>query len=208
MWRGVLQVLLHVDGRIAESRLGFLARHRHGVEKCRFGVDNAHAASAATARCLDDHRVADRSRCPHDLAGFFRERARRSWHRRDGSGRHRLLGRDLVPHQADRIRPRTDEDESALLDALSEIGVFRQKAVAWMDRFRIGHFGRTDDRRDVEIALARGRPDRYIPIRRRASRTWRRCRPPSARPRFGRPALGMRAGCAARSLPGWRSRSS
>ena len=154
---GVLQVLLHIDGGIAEGRLRFLARHRHCVEQCRFGVDDAHAASAATARGLDDDRVADRSRRPHDLARILRERALRSRHRRNRSGRHRLLRRDLVPHQADRFRPRPDEDKAALFDALGEVGVFRQKAVARMNRFRIGHFGGADDRRDVEVALARRR---------------------------------------------------
>jgi cyanophycinase-like exopeptidase len=34
-----------------------------------------------------------------------------------------------------------DEDEAALLDALGEVGVLRQEAVAGMDRDRVGDFG-------------------------------------------------------------------
>ena len=43
--------------------------------------------------------------------------------------------------------------EAAFLDALGEIGVLRQEAVARVDRLGVGDFGRGDDGRHVEIAL-------------------------------------------------------
>ena len=67
---------------------------------------------------------------------------------------HRVLGAHLVAHQADGLGARADEDEAALLDALGEIGVLGEKAVAGMDRLGVGHFRRADDRRDVEVARA------------------------------------------------------
>ena len=44
-----------------------------------------------------------------------------AWHA--GLG-HRNLGADLVAHQANRVGARADEDESALLNLLREVGVF------------------------------------------------------------------------------------
>ena len=58
----VLEELLHVDGRVAERRAGFGARRLHRVDQRRLGVHDAHAAPAAAAGRLDDHRVADRAR--------------------------------------------------------------------------------------------------------------------------------------------------
>src|SRR5206468_13019085 len=75
---------------------------------------------------------------------------------------HRHLGGDLVAHGADRLRARADEDEAGVLDPFGEIRVLREEAVAGMDRLGVGHLGRTDDGRDVEVAVARGRrPDAY-----------------------------------------------
>jgi hypothetical protein len=62
-------------------------------------------------------------------------------------------------------RAGTDEDEAALFDPLGEIGVFRQEAVAGMDRHRVGDFGGADDRRHVQVALGGGRradADRFV----------------------------------------------
>jgi hypothetical protein len=55
----VLQELLHVDGRIAEGSAGFGLGHLHRIDQRRLGVHHAHAAAAAAAGGLDDHRVAD-----------------------------------------------------------------------------------------------------------------------------------------------------
>src|SRR3546814_1008790 len=55
----VLQEFLHVDLAIAECRLGFALGGDDGIEQGGIGVYHAHAASAAAAGSLDDHRVAD-----------------------------------------------------------------------------------------------------------------------------------------------------
>ena len=56
-----------VDGGIAEGRLCFSPRQHHRRQQGRLGVHDAHAASAAATRSLDDHGVADRARDSHDL---------------------------------------------------------------------------------------------------------------------------------------------
>ena len=55
----LLEEFLHVDLRIAErgERLGL--GHADGVQERGVGVHHAHAAAAAAAGRLDDHRIAD-----------------------------------------------------------------------------------------------------------------------------------------------------
>ena len=123
----------------------------------RLRVHGAHAAPAAAARGLDDHRIADLAGDPEVLVGIGAQRAVRAGHARHAVRFHHFDGRDLVAHHADGLGLGADEDEAAFLHALGEIRVLRQESVAGMDRDRIGHFGRADDRGHVEIALRRGR---------------------------------------------------
>ena len=123
-------------------------------------MDDAHAAPAAAARSLDDHRIADRARGLDRLLGIVGQRAFGAGDARHARLDHRLLGRDLVAHDADRLGRRADEGEAALLDALGEVGVLGEESVARVDRLRVRHFGGRDDRRHVEVALRRWRrPD-------------------------------------------------
>ena len=93
-------------------------------------------------------------------SGIGAERTVRARDAGHAGGLHHLDGRDLVAHQADGFGARADEDEAALLDALGEIGVLRQEAVARMDRDRVGHLGGADDGRHVQIGERRlRRPD-------------------------------------------------
>ena len=153
----ILQEFLHVDLRIAEGAAGFFARHVDRVDQRRFRVDHAHAAAAAAAGGLDDDRIADLARNLHDLFRIVRQRAFRTRHAGHAGLDHGLLGRHLVAHQADRFRARADEDEAGFFHAFGEVGVFRQEAVAGVDRFGVGHFGRADDGRHVQVAQVRRR---------------------------------------------------
>ena len=114
-------------------------------------MHNAHAATAPAARCLDDHRVTDILRDAEALIRIFTQGPVRSGYARDTCRLHDFDGGDFVAHETDGFRARPDEYESALLDPLGEIGVFRQETVTWVDRHRVRHFRRTDDRRHVEI---------------------------------------------------------
>ena len=71
---GVAEELLHVDLRIAERGLRLGARQGRRRDERRLGVHDAHAASAAAACRLDDHRIPDRARELHDLLRILGQR--------------------------------------------------------------------------------------------------------------------------------------
>ena len=118
-------------------------------------MHHAHAAPTAAAGGLDDHRIADVARDADVLRHVLGQRLARARHAGNTGGAHGLDGGNLVAHQANGFGPRADEDETALLHALGEVGVFRQEAVTRMDRHRIGHFRRADHGRDIEIGMRR-----------------------------------------------------
>jgi hypothetical protein len=153
----ILEELLHVYDGVAEGRLGLGAGGGDGVEQRGLGVHHAHAAPAAAAGGLDDHRVADRACDLDDLLRILGQCAVRTRHAGHAGGLHRILGRDLVAHQADGLGAWADEDEARLLDALAEVGVLGEEAVAGVDGLGVGDLGGRDDGRHVEVALRRGR---------------------------------------------------
>ncbi len=128
-------------------------------------MDYAHAASAAAAGSLDNDRVADAFGFAQSFLRVIAERpfgTRNAWH---AGFTHGFLGADLVAHQANGLCTRTDEDETALFDALGEIGIFREKTVPRMNCFGISHLGSADHCRDIQITLAGGRgadTDRFV----------------------------------------------
>jgi len=73
---------------------------------------------------------------------------------------HDAAGHHLVAQVADHPCRRTDEHDALRLAAFGENGVFRQEAVAGMDRFGPGVTGGGDDAVDVQVAGGRfGRAD-------------------------------------------------
>ena len=136
----VLQKFFQVHGRVAEGGTGFGLGHLHCVDQGSLGVHNAHAASAATARRLDDHRITNGFGDAADLRrilGQFPFRTRHAGHARPD---HCLLGRHFVAHDADRLGCGANELEAALFNALGKSRVFAQKPVAGMDRLSVGDF--------------------------------------------------------------------
>src|ERR1700689_4752823 len=128
-------------------------------------MHNAHAAAAAAARGLDDHRVADVLGDAEVLIRIFTQGPVGSGYTRDAGRLHDLDGGNFVAHEPDGFGARSDEYESALLDPLGEIGIFREETVTWVDRHRVRDFRRTDDCRHVQIGerrLRRPNADRLI----------------------------------------------
>ncbi len=111
---------------------------------------------------FDDDRVAD---LPSQRQGPFLipvQGAVGSRYTRDAGPTHGIDGGDLVTHEADGLRFRTDKDETALLDPLGEIRVLRQETVSRMDGHRIRDLRGTEDGGDMEITvLGLGRTDAY-----------------------------------------------
>ena len=81
----------------------------------------------------------------------------RARHDRDAEALGRLLGLDLVAHDADVLGRRADEGDAVLLQDLGEARVLRQEAVAGMDGVGAGDLAGGEQARDVEIALGRRR---------------------------------------------------
>jgi hypothetical protein len=161
----VLQILLQVNHVIVEGRRRLGLGQGDGVEQGRFGVHHAHPAPAASAGRLDHDRIADLARQLQGALLVVVDRTIGAGHAGHAGGLHRRDGRDLVAHQTNRLRTRTDEDEAGLLDPLGEVGVLRQEAIAGMDGDRIRDLSGADDRRDVQIALHRRRradADRFV----------------------------------------------
>ncbi len=97
----ILEELLHVDDGIAEGRLGFGAGHVDGIEQRRFGMHDAHAATAAAAGRLDDDRIADGAGDLDDFLRVFGQGAFGTGHAGHAGRLHGILGRHLVAHQPD-----------------------------------------------------------------------------------------------------------
>src|SRR6185369_5354707 len=109
----VLQELLKIDRGIAERGTSFRLGRLHRIDQRRLGVDHPHAAPAAAAGRLDDHRIADRLGHAPNLDRVIRQFAFRAGHTGHARLDHGLLGRHLVAHDADRLGRRPDELEAA-----------------------------------------------------------------------------------------------
>ena len=74
-----------------------------------------------------------------------------------------LLRLDLVAHGADGADVGTDEDDAVGLQGFAELGLFRQEAVAGMDRLGAGALAGFDDAVGDQIALGgRSRADQHL----------------------------------------------
>ena len=121
----IFQEFFHVYGRVAESRLSFLARHGNSVNQCRFSANHAHAASAAATAGFNNDRVADLAGNLNDFVRIFRQGTVRARNNRNTGFNHGFLGRDLVTHDTDGIRTGTDKGKTGTFHALGKVGIFR-----------------------------------------------------------------------------------
>ncbi len=153
------KILLDIDAVVAECRAGFRARRRQRLGKALFVARNLHAASAAACCCLDQHRVADVGGDALCL-GLLGDRAIRPRNAGNAEAAGRVLGLDLVAHDADVLGARPDEGDAVRFQDLGKLGIFGKEAVAGMDGVRARDLARGQDFMDVEVAVARWRrPD-------------------------------------------------
>ncbi len=155
------QVFLDIDAVVAEGRPGFRARRRQRLGKARLVARNLHAAPAAARCSLDQHGVTDAGgdALGLDLVGY---RAVRTGNARDAKPSGGILRLDLVAHDANMLGARADEGDAVRFQNFGELGVFRQEAVARMDRVSAGDFAGSEDLVHVEVAVARWRrPDAH-----------------------------------------------
>ncbi len=150
------QVLLDVNPRVAEGRFCLAANRADRRGKLGFLLDEAQALTAAAGRRLEHDRITDLRRGRAHL-GLSRQRSRRPRHYRHPGRRHRLARLDLVAHAFDRFGRRADEHQAGIGHGAREAGIFREEAVAGMDRFRTGLFGGLEDPFGLEVTLRGGR---------------------------------------------------
>ena len=150
--------LLDVERAVAEGRLCLGGRRAVGRIELVGGLDEAHAAPAASRRGLEQHRKAHLgSHLPRLVEVDGPVRARDEGHARLGHG---LFGRDLVAHRLDGLRPRPDEDEVVVLAREREGSILGEEAPARMDGVALGRGCGGDEGRDAQIAVGRERwPD-------------------------------------------------
>ena len=152
----ILQILFHVDRRIAKCGTCLGLGHLYCIDKGRLGVHHPHTSAAAAARRLDDDGVANAfGRSPNDdrIVRQLALGARYTGHTRFDHG---LFGRNFVAHDANGFRRGANELKAAFFNALGKVCVFTQESVARVNGFSIGHFGSRNDGRHVEVAEVGG----------------------------------------------------
>ena len=144
----LLDVLFEVDAAVLEGLLGFLLGGVEAGLQADVVAGHAHAAAAAAGRRLDQHRDSRSRRASCSGLGLVGRSARRCRARRARSASlGQLAGLVLVAQPAHRLVRRADELDVAVAAHLGEVGVFRQEAVAGMDRLHVGDLGGADDAR-------------------------------------------------------------
>ncbi len=150
----LLEIFLHIDFVIAEGGLGLGTSGEEGGFDFLLGFRDLHAAPAAAGGGLDDDRIAHLGGDALGGAeiGHATVRARNDGDSEFLGG---VLGGDLVAHQADVLGRGADEGQAVILDRLHESRVFRQEAIAGVDRLSAGDLAGRDDRGEAQIALRR-----------------------------------------------------
>ena len=156
----ILEKLLHVNLGIAKGGTGLGLGSLHRVQQCRFGVHHAHAAAAASARGLDDDRIAHLLGRALDHGRVIRQCALGSGYAGHTCLDHGLLGRNLVAHDANGFGRGADELEAAFLNPLGKVCVLAQEAVTRVNCLCVGNLCGRNDGRHIEVTVCgRGRPD-------------------------------------------------
>ena len=123
----------------------------HGIDQRGFGVHHTHAAPTTTSCRLDNDRIPDGFGDTPNLDRIVGQLPFGTGYARNACFDHRLLGRHLVAHDADRFGRWTNELETAFFNALGETCVFAQKPVARVDRLSVSHLGCRNDGGHVQV---------------------------------------------------------
>ena len=150
----------HVHHVVAKGLARFGFGEAHGIDDFVGASDDAHAASATATGGFDDYGIANALGGGADFVRVGGKWAVGAGDAGDTGGFHGFDGFDFVAHHADGFGARADEGEAGLFDALGEVGVFGEEAVAGVDGVGVGDFGGGDDGGHVEVAFGRRRgPD-------------------------------------------------
>ncbi len=147
------EVFLNVDFIVAEVGFAFGTRRHKGFFHLAGILSHFHAATTAACCGLNDDGVANVG-C--DLARLFQlgDRTLAAGNDRDAKPLSRLLGCNLIAHCLDVGSGGANEGDVVSFQDLREFRVFRQKAIARMDRVRAGDFTGGDNLMHIEIGIA------------------------------------------------------
>ena len=147
--------------RIAERATGLRLRFIEQAGEIGSLLDDAHAAAAAAEGRLDDERKADRLR---RLQRFLAIGDRLLGARQHGhvDAFRQGAGGGLVAHHLEQFGARTDKDQTGLGAGAGEVGVFRKKTVARVNRVDALRLRDVDDALDVEIGSDRPFPFAHL----------------------------------------------
>ena len=141
---------------VAEGRSRFALAGEKRVGEVGGPFDQPHPLAAAARHRLDEHGVADRGGLIRQMIGILIVAKIAGRHRHACIG-HQRLGRVLEPHGGDAGGIGPDPDEPGVDHRLRELRIFRQEAIAGMDRLRARVARRGDDAIAQQIAVADGR---------------------------------------------------
>src|SRR5690554_146417 len=158
---GLLNEFFQIKPVVAKCRGGFLS----GIVPCLFEFAflfyHPHPTSTTTSGSLKDDRVTHFLSQLNTLFHAVQQPigTGNSGHTR---GRHGGFSSGLIAHPVDHIRSGANKFYIIFLTASGEFRVFRQKAISWMDRIRIGDLCGSDDTGNFQIRfLAGSRPDAH-----------------------------------------------
>ena len=154
---GAQDHLFQIALAVAEGGLGLASALADLFGQLGRRLDRPHSPTAAAPRGLQHQRIADFSRLRADRGEIVAQNLGRGDHRHARLDRH-APRRRLVAKRAHGVGARADEGDPGSLAGVHEIGVFRQKAIARMDRVRAAFLGDPDDLGDGQIGRDRPQP--------------------------------------------------
>src|SRR5215831_9006976 len=149
---GRLDVLLDVHVADAERRFCLALRGLERVRQFAGVADDAHAASTAARRRLDDDGIPDVLRRLEGLV-FALDGSVAARQNRHARLAHHAARTRLVGHEPNHQRIGSDELDVARRADFREVRALRQETITGVNRVGAGHLGRADDGGDVEIAV-------------------------------------------------------
>jgi hypothetical protein len=149
--------LFEIPLAIAECGFGLAPAFADLGLQLVFRGHGPHAPTAAAPARFQHHRIADLGgHGAHLVHVLGQDRGGRD-HRDAGRDRH-PPGAGLVAQRAHGLGPGADEGDAGSGAGIDQIGVFRQKAIAGVDRIRAGGPGHPDDLGDRQIGGDRAQP--------------------------------------------------
>ena len=142
--------LLKIALAIAKGGLGLAAAFENLFLKLVLGIDRPHAAPATTPAGFEHEWIANCSGLAFDGCDIIAQNfgGRDDWNAR--SNRH-FASRCLVPERPHGGGFRSDKADARSVAGIDKVRIFRQQAIAGMDRIRPRFFRHPDDLVDAEI---------------------------------------------------------